>query len=184
VYFEVTLPSFVQNYPATPQRSIPSPPFINKDTFVTNLSRALHLIPRPPILVSTTEIEDYIAIVSSAITSSTLASKTLLPRPPSTKNMPWWTEELRELRAKTRSHLKAWSSCKTEQSEICYRRSKSNFQQALRAAKCKAWSDFRYRATSGDTFKALASFSGKYSRRQKYRNAERTLWEKVIFSAL
>ena len=76
--------------------------------------------------------------------------------------MPWWTEELREFRAKTRSHLKAWSSCKTEQSEICYRRRKSNFQRALRAAKCKAWSDFRSRATSGDTFKALASFSGKF----------------------
>jgi hypothetical protein len=27
-------------------------------------------------------------------------------------------------------------------------------------------------------------FFRRYSRRQKYRNAERTLWEKVIFSAL
>lgn len=48
VYFEVTLSSFVQNNLATPKRLIPSPPLkdhllhsSNKDTLVTNLSRAL-----------------------------------------------------------------------------------------------------------------------------------------------
>ena len=38
---------------------------------------------------------------------------------------------------------------------------KSGYQRALRRLKCKAWADFRRRASSGDTFKALAEFSGK-----------------------
>jgi hypothetical protein len=37
----------------------------------------------------------------------------------------------------------------------------SGYQRALRRTKCKAWADFRQSASSGDTFKALAEFSGK-----------------------
>jgi hypothetical protein len=161
VYFEVLLPSFVQKNFASRQRSIPSPPHIHKESFVTNISRALRLLSRPPNLVSTSAIDDHIAQVSSAIISSTLASKRVPPRSPSAKNMPWWTEELRALRSKTRTHLKAWSRSKSEQTERLYRRSKNKFQRALRAAKSQAWAEFRTKATTGDTFKALASFTGK-----------------------
>jgi hypothetical protein len=42
-----------------------------------------------------------------------------------------------------------------------YRRFRSDYQRAIRPAKSKAWADFRQRASSGDTFKALAEFSGK-----------------------
>lgn len=42
-----------------------------------------------------------------------------------------------------------------------HRNSKAIYQRALRAAKRKAWSEFRANATSGDAFKALASFTGK-----------------------
>jgi hypothetical protein len=42
-----------------------------------------------------------------------------------------------------------------------YRLAKSGYQRALRGAECKAWADFRQRVSSGDTFKALAEFSGK-----------------------
>lgn len=42
-----------------------------------------------------------------------------------------------------------------------YKRSKATYQRALRAEKCKSWAEFRKSATSGDAFKALATFSGK-----------------------
>lgn len=62
--------------------------------------------------------------------------------------MPWRAEELRALWSQTQSHLKAWSRSKSVQSELLYRRSKTNLQRALRAAKC-------------NTLKALDLFSGK-----------------------
>lgn len=45
--------------------------------------------------------------------------------------------------------------------EINYRRSKAAYQRAIRSAKAKTWEVFKTEATAGDTFKALAKFSGK-----------------------
>jgi hypothetical protein len=77
------------------------------------------------------------------------------------QKLSWWSEELRSLRYKTRSHYKAWSKCKSNQSALLYKRSKSIYQRALRAAKCKSWATFRAKATTSDPFKALESFTGK-----------------------
>ena len=65
------------------------------------------------------------------------------------------------LRTKARTAFKSWSRSESSADEILYRLSKSGYQRALRRPKCKAWADFRRRASFGDTFKALAEFSGK-----------------------
>jgi hypothetical protein len=44
---------------------------------------------------------------------------------------------------------------------MLYRRSKANYQRALRVAKCSAWKKFRESAGEGDVFRALSDFTGK-----------------------
>lgn len=74
--------------------------------------------------------------------------------------MPCKTDELNFLREKSRSYFKVIPGSKVPTIRFFTEKSKATYQKAIRAAKCKAWVDFRARATSGDTFKALASFTG------------------------
>jgi hypothetical protein len=160
LYFDVVIPTFTRKPHRGSQRPVPSPPQIDRELFKAKLSNSLCFLPRTPLLTSSA-VEDYIATISSAIADCAHASKIKLPRPSTVKKMSWWSEELRSLRSKARSHHKAWSKGKTEQSALLYKRSKADYQRALRAAKCKSWTAFRAKATTGDSFKALESFTGK-----------------------
>lgn len=163
IYFEVEIAGMAPP-PTNPSvaRRAPALSGINKTPFLANLTRLLPSLEQHLVSVSsleTTELE--IVKLSTVLVSCAVSAKMKAPKAVKSKNMPWWTTELCALRTKARTSFKAWSRSESSADEISYRRSKSNYQRALRRAKSKAWADFRQRASSGDTFKVLAEFSGK-----------------------
>lgn len=115
----------------------------------------------PTSLTSLAAIETSISFISNCISVCAVAAKFPFAGPSSAKNMPWWSSHLCALRTSTRVHFRSWSKNKSKSNEIIYRRSKAAYQRAIRSAKAKSWEVFRSEATAGDTFKALAKFSGK-----------------------
>ena len=150
--------------PANPSaaRKAPAINRINKTTFLDNLARSLpklepHIVSVPSPGSTELDILNLSDLLVSCATSAKVKSSIAV----NSKNMPWWTPELCALRTKARTAFKSWSRSESSADEILYRLSKSGYQRALRRPKCKAWADFRRRASFGDTFKALAEFSGK-----------------------
>jgi hypothetical protein len=135
---------------------------INRTTFLDNLARSLpnfesHIVSFPS--PGSTDFD--ILNLSAVLVSCASSAKVKAPIAVNSKNMPWWKTELYALRTKARTAFKTWSRSESSADEFLYRFAKSGYQRALRRAKCKAWADFRQPASSGDTFKALAEFSGK-----------------------
>lgn len=82
-----------------------------------------------PHIDSPAAIEDRIAKLTSAFTTSAYASYIPPQNFKNDKSMPWWNDDLHSLRGKARVEFKAWSRNKNPQSELLYRASKATYQR-------------------------------------------------------
>ena len=162
IYFEVVISGITPLLKSPAANKAPSLLHINQRSYLNCLALTLNKWePHSLSLSSPDSIDRQIERLSSTMVNCARRAKVKNPPVPPSKTMPWWSHELCALRSKARSSYKAWSRSKLSSDESLYRRSKANYQRALRLAKGKAWADFRARASPGDTFKVLASFSGK-----------------------
>ena len=163
IYFETGASSSLNfaNRQDFSRRVVPRFSSINQQLFLELLKKDLSSCPSVIASSSFDIVEQQIDALTRTIVSCARAAKDRKIDNPAARNMPWWSRELCALRTKARQAYRVWSLAKSEESRSFYRLSKSVFQRELRKAKNRTWADFRRNTSPADTFKELATFTGK-----------------------
>ena len=122
---------------------LPPPPAIDRLLFSRQIEQALEA--HPPALADAEEIDEAVRIMTAAVQSAAIASKlTNSSRhvPEQSKKMPWWNEDLLDLRNRMWRASATWNLRKTEENRLRHIGLRSDYRRAIRAAKSTAFKQF------------------------------------------
>lgn len=88
-----------------------------------------------------TQIEKSVSLITDTLTAAFKRSCPI-SRPPKRSHAPWWTEELRLLRTKTRKLFNKAKQTRTEEDWNLYRSSFNEFKKNTRTAKRISWTNY------------------------------------------
>ena len=164
ISFEIFIGAGRQTIPVYAQASgnVPRVQNIDNKQFCNQLENHL-ATEQQPIRELQNHIEalQQIENITSAITiSAKSAKKQFVPYRPGNRNMPWWSEDLKQARNAARKSFQRWSACRSRHNRETYTESKSIYQKLLRKAKLNSISELE-KLPICETFKALRRHSQK-----------------------